>query len=445
MCFLKPFLETSRLELYPAQQHMKTLRLFLAFFSFTLVLAIIAGCRSTQPVKAAGPVSLNVLNFLAKGDGNTKDTKAFQAALDDCAANGGGTVNVPNGVYLIGSIVIGPNTTLRLANRANLIGSRDIADYPLVRVRWEGEFRQGHRALISSDNADNVTITGGGSIFGPPLNVSWLRNPRGPALIELANGTNVTLTGFTTMYQQLWSIHLLFCKNVTVRNLVIRTINTNGDGIDVDSCDGVTIDGCDINTGDDAISLKSGRGLAALQLERPTQNVLIRNCTLVSSIDAGLGLGTEMSSGIRDVRLENCTLSGRQNGIFIKSRDGRGGFMENITGENLTINNSPTFIGIDLIKKGIQASDPVPGDVEKWALVKNITFNHVTVNNVQTLVLGTNIPPARPLDGFTLTDINGKCSRGIILTNVLNAKFDAINVTGFQGELFVTNNVQLAP
>ncbi len=428
---------------------MKSLRLLQALFCFSLVSMIVFGCRSPQPVMTVKPTAAttfhNVLDFGAKGDGMTKDTAAFQAALDLCATNGGGTVTVPPGVYLIGSIVIGPNTTLRLEGRANLIGSRDIADYPQVRVRFEGEFQQGHRALIYSSNADNVTITGGGSIFGPPLNVSRLRNPRGPVLIELANGTNVTLNGFSTEYEQLWSIHLLFCQNVTARNLVIRTINTNGDGIDVDSCSDVTIEGCDINTGDDAISLKSGRGLAAKQLDRPTQNVLIRNCMLASSLDAGLGLGTEMSGGIRDVRLENCLICGHQNGIFIKSRDGRGGYMENITGENLIINNSPTFVGIDLVTKGIQASDPVPGDVEKWALVKNITFNHITVNNVQALVVGTAIPAERPIDGLTFTDINGNCARGITLANVFNAKFDSINVTGFRGELFKTNNVQLAP
>jgi polygalacturonase len=247
------------------------------------------------------------------------------------------------------------------------------------------------------------------------------------------------------MYQQLWSIHLLLCKNVTARNLIIRTINTNGDGIDVDSCSDVTIENCDINTGDDAISLKSGRGLAAMLLGRPTQNVLIRNCTLASSIDAGLGLGTEMSGGIRDVRIENCTMSGRQNGIFIKSRDGRGGFMENITGENLIINNSGTFVGIDLVTKGIQATDPVPGTVEKWALVKNISFNHVKVNNVQALVAGKNVSADRPIDGLTFSDITGNCASGITLANVLNAKFDGINVTGFRGALFTTNNVKLAP
>ena len=182
---------------------MKISRPFHALFCFTLVLTIAAGCRSTQPGKVNHPASLDVRSFLAKGDGVTKDTAAFQAALDYCAAKGGGTVTVPGGVYLIGSIVIHPNTTLRLETRANLIGSPDIADYPLVRIRWEGEFRQGHRALISSEKADNVSITGPGSIFGPSLNLSRLRNPRGPALIELANGTNVTLSGFTYHLQEL--------------------------------------------------------------------------------------------------------------------------------------------------------------------------------------------------------------------------------------------------
>jgi polygalacturonase len=420
---------------------MKTTRLLQTLFCLTFVLAIAAGCRSVHP----GKMSINVRDLGAKGDGTTKDTAAFQAALDSCATHGGGIVTVPAGVYLIGSVVVGPNTTLQLASGAKLEASPDIADYPLINVRWEGEFRQGHRALISSEKADNVTITGPGAIIGPPTNLSALRNPRGPVLIELANGTNVTLNGFSTQYQRLWSIHLLLCQNLIARDLVIRTAAfANGDGIDVDSCSGVTIEHCDINTGDDAISLKSGRGLAAVNLGRPTQNVLIKDCKLVSSLYAGLGIGTEMSGGVRDVRLENCLISGHQNGIFIKSRDGRGGFMENITFDNLTVSNSPTLVGIDLTTKGIQATDPVPGDVEKWALVKNIRFNRVKVDNVQALVVGKNVPPERPIDGFALTDITGTCGKGITLSNILNAKFDGINVTGFSGALFTTNNVQMA-
>jgi polygalacturonase len=405
------------------------------------LLALLGALTLATAVFAAEKPALNVRDFGAKGDGLTKDTAALQKALDACAAAGGGSVSVPEGIYLTGSLVLGANTTLQLATHASLVGSPDIADYPLVNIRWEGEFCQGHRALICAENAANIAITGGGSVFGPPSALSRLRNPRGPALIELAGCTNAVLENFTTQYQQLWSIHLLFCKNFTARGLTVRSVGANGDGFDVDSCDGVLIERCDINTGDDAISLKSGRGLAAQNLARPTQNVAIRDCRLHSSIYAALGFGTEMSGGIRNVKLENCIVSGKQNAIFIKSRDGRGGFMENISGENLTVLKSPTFIGFDLMNKGIQASDPVPGDVEKWPRVQNLSFKKIHVQDVAELVAGKNVPTARPMDGFTLTDISGTCARGLVLANMTNVKLSSIRVTGFTGPLVTKENV----
>ncbi len=408
------------------------------------IIALFAALNLSTAIFAADSGTLNVRDFGATGGGVAKDTAAIQKALDTCAAAGGGIVVIPDGIYLTGSLILGANTTLQLDSRANLIGSGDIADYPLEQVRWEGEFRAGHRALISVTNATNVTITGGGTIFGPPIELSHLRNPRGPVLIELASCTNVLLENFTTQYQQLWSIHPLLCQNFTARGLTIRTVNLNGDGIDVDSCDGVTIERCDINTGDDAISLKSGRGLAAQNLARPTQNVIIRDCRLHSSIYAAIGIGTEMSGGVRDVKIENCVLSGRQNGIYIKSREGRGGFIENISGENLTILKSPTFLGIDLMSKGIQATDPVTGDVAKWPLVKNINFKNVTVQDVRELVAARDIPAARSMSGFTLDNISGTCVRGITLANATGVKFSNLHVTNTDGPLISTNNVQVA-
>ena len=393
-------------------------------------------------VFAAEKPALDVRDFGAKGDGATKDTVAIQKALDACATAGGGSVLVSDGTFLTGSLVLGANTTLEIATHASLVGSADIADYPVVNIRWEGEFREGHRALLSAANVANVTITGGGSIFGAPPALSKLRNPRGPVLIELAGCTNAVLENFTTQYQQLWSVHVLFCKNLTARGLTIRSVGANGDGIDVDSCDGVTIEHCDINTGDDAISLKSGRGLAAQNLARPTQNVVIRDCRLHSSIYAALGFGTEMSGGIRNVKLENCIVSGKQNAIFIKSRDGRGGFMEDISGENLTVLKSPTFIGVDLMSKGIQATDPVPGAVEKWPRVQNLSFKNVRVQDVTALVAGKNVPAGRPVDGFSLADISGTCAHGIALANMTNVKLSGIHVTGFEGPLISTENVK---
>ena len=113
----------------------------------------------------AGGAIFNVRDFGAHGDGRTKDTAALQKALDACANAGGGTVVVPAGIYLTGSIVLPAQTTLKLEARASLMGSPDIEDYPLVRVRWEGEFADGHRALISAEKADHIAILGPGMIL----------------------------------------------------------------------------------------------------------------------------------------------------------------------------------------------------------------------------------------------------------------------------------------
>jgi polygalacturonase len=408
------------------------------YLTLVPIVALAMAVSAAEPARTA---VFNIRDFGATGGGRTKDTSAIQSALDACAKAGGGTVVVPAGNYLTGSIVLGANTTLKFEPRAGLVGSPDLDDYPLVRVRWEGEFVQGHRALVAAEKVDHIAIVGPGFIYGPPLPLSALRNPRGPVLIEIADASEVKLADFTTQYQRLWSIHLLFCRNLTARNLTIRSVSYNGDGIDVDSCSGVRIERCDINTGDDAISLKSGRGLAAQKLDRPTENVVISDCSLVSSIFAAIGFGSEMSGGIRHVRVERCRLAGRQNGILFKSRDGRGGYFEDISGEDLTVTDSPTFVAIDLLKKGIQASDPVPGAVEQWARMEDIRFHRVRVDRVAALVLARNIPTERPIAKLALSDISGTCREGIALAHARGVSFSGIQVGGFAGPLLNLEDV----
>jgi polygalacturonase len=411
------------------------------FFSWATVVVLALtqwGCVSSTSRVAR----FDVKSFGAWGDGVHKDTAAFQNALDACTAAGGGTVVVPPGRYLIGSIVLGPHTTLQLDAHATLVGSPDIDDYPLERVRFEGEFVEGHRALVSANDADRLGIIGRGAIQGPPLALAELRNPRGPLLIEFSNCTHVVLDGFSTSYQRLWSIHLLFCDQATVWNLTVVSSDANGDGLDVDSCRHVLIEHCDMDTGDDAISLKSGRGMEAVRLARPTEDVIIRDCRLVSKQFAALGIGTELSAGIRNVRVENCVLSGRQNGIVFKSRDGRGGSIENFLGENLVISNSPTFLAINLLNKGIPATEPVAGDTTRWTLVKNACFRHIRVHHVRDLVLADKIPTERPVEGLTLEDITGDCERGLTLANINQVTLKGIDVTGWHGAFLSETNVQ---
>lgn len=410
----------------------------LCLFVPSLVLALVTGLSSSM----AEAKEFDIRTFGATGNGTANDTIAFQKTLDACAAGGGGTVIVPDGHYLIGSVVMGNNTTIRLEHGAELIASPDISDYPLSRVRFEGEFVPGHRALIFANNDHAIAITGDGSITGPPLTISRLRSPRGPVLIETCDCTNVTLEGFTTQYERLWSIHPLLCQNLTIKNLKIRSVGLNGDGIDIDSCQDVVIEHCDIHTGDDAISLKSGRGQSAARMDRPTQNVTIKDCTLVSSIFAAVGIGTELSGGISNTVIEDCILSGHQNGIFLKSRDGRGGYIKNFTGKNLTIRDSPTFLGIELLDKGIQASDPVVGDPDQWTQVSNIHFEHIRVDNVHYLLRAQEIPPQRPIDGFSLADVQGNCEHALNMANMKNVTLTGIKVTNYLGPLLTESHVE---
>ena len=118
--------------------------------------------RAAAPATSGRKISISVRSMGAVADGQTRDTLAFQQALDRCAMLGGGEVVVPAGDYLIGAIAIGPATTLRIDKGATVTGSPDLADYPIRQVRWEGKFIKGYMGLIHAENADNIAIAGEG-------------------------------------------------------------------------------------------------------------------------------------------------------------------------------------------------------------------------------------------------------------------------------------------
>ncbi len=430
----------------------------------TLFLAVTLVSCATPATKPLA--QFNVRNFGAVGDNTTKNTEAFQKALDACSAAGGGEVVVPEGNYLTGSVVLHSNTTLRLEKGVFVIESPDINDYPIISGRFEGAIAPIRRGLIYAEKANHIAIVGPGG-FAPNSSIANQRYPRSPArspvVIELVSCDQVKLDGFNIQYDRpattdIWCIHPLYCTNVLVNGLYIRSQGTNGDGIDIDSCAKMTVQNCDISAGDDAISIKSGRGVEAVKIGQPSEDIVIKDCVLRSVHFAALGFGTEISGGVRNVTVSNCTISGVQNAVFIKSRDGRGGVMENITMENIVVDQSPTFIGIDLMSKGTAAAEQVTGDVAQWTLTRNFNFKNIKLNNVGYIVQvqpGTGrsaqntttnepnvgIPPARPMEGLTLSNITGTARHGLVLTNMTKVNFNGINVTGFSGPLLTMTNV----
>lgn len=408
---------------------------WICLVAISLALIVQAGCVGLSRAP------LNVKAYGATGDGKTKDTAAFQKALDACVAAGGGVVVVPAGSYLIGSIELKSHTTLRLEKGANLLGSPDLEDYPIMKVRWEGKWIDGHRALIFAHDANHIAIAGPGNISGNPA-LGGRQMPRRPVIIEPINCTNVQFEGFATEHRSMWSIHPTYCENVIARNLTIRSTGGNGDGIDVDSCRHVRIEGSDIATGDDCIALKSGRGMEGYRIAKPTEDVLISDCTLADSIFADIGIGSETSGGIRNVRIEHCKfVHARSCAIYIKSNSGRGAFIEDIAARDLEVNTAPGgFLRINLISSGLKDPEPVPGD-EGIPSAKNFSFIGVKTD-CGTLVDATAISPVKPINGFSLVDISGTCKKAIALANMTHVQLRDIRVTGYAGPFLMQTNVQ---
>jgi polygalacturonase len=405
----------------------------LFYFAVIIFALVLAGCATTQHQTA----TFNIRDFGAIGDGTNKDTVAFQKALDTCAVSGGGEVIVPAGKYLIGSVQIGNRTILRLETNSVIIGSGDTNDYPMMDIRWEGRWQPGRRALIYSANVDQIGIIGPGRIEGN-TNVAAPQNPRGVVVLEPISCNNVRWEGFTVTQGGNWATHPTYCTDVVIKNV---NINGNRDGIDVDSCKNVRIENCDINTGDDCISLKSGRGLDGARIGKPTEDVLIENCTLNCRRFACVGIGSETSGGIRDVRIENCKMTSRTFGVYIKTRIGRAGTIENICGNGLDILDGG-FLHVNLVSTGNTntVNDSVEG-LAGYPLGRNFCFSNIRVA-CKMLADVSQISAEKPLEGLVLKNISGTCAKGISMQNVKNAVLRNIHVTGYEGSFLTLTNVQ---
>jgi len=387
-------------------------------------------------------VTLNVSDYGASGDGVTKDTVAIQQTIERCSVFGGGEVVVSDGEYLTGALSLRSGVVLRIEKDASLLGSPDMADYPLAQVRWEGRWIAGYSGFIHATDAVDIGIAGPGKIVGSDAvkgRVDRASHLRLPALLEFINCKNVRVEDCYTQNFGMWSIHPTYCENVSFKNLVV---NSGADGIDIDSCRHVTIDGCDFDTTDDCISLKSGRGAEGYTILRPTEDVHISNCTFRDKTWACIGIGSETSGGIRNVHVEHCKCLGAGTfAIYIKSRPGRGAFIEDIFMNDLEVSGARLgFLRFNILNSGIADEYLVPGD-EGIPTIRNFSFTNVHVTAVPQLVDGTGIHPHKPLDGFVLANIAGTCAKGIALANIQHADLKNIQVTGFDGPLLSTYNV----
>ncbi len=361
---------------------------------------------------------LDIRDFGAVGDGRTGATGALQAAIDVAAQRGGGTVYIPAGNFVTGSLLLRSRITLHLDAGATLLASEEPSDYPVIASRWEGVERETYAPLITGDHLHQIAVVGRGTIDG--RGERWwkmhkdktLRYPR-PRLISFADCTNVLIEGITATRSPSWTIHPLRCENVTVSQVTIvnPADSPNTDGINPDSCRHVHIANCHIDVGDDCIAIKAGTEAIAPDKRTPCENITITNCTMVHG-HGGVVIGSEMSGGVRNVVIANCVFTQTDRGIRMKSRRGRGGIVEDVRVTNVVMREVLVPFTMNLFYGPGAWEDPrvlnktaYPVD-EGTPTFRRIHLSHCTAQNVQHAAAFLYGLPERPVEDVSFEDIS---------------------------------------
>ena len=321
----------------------------------------------------------NVKEFGAKGDGKTLDTKSIQDAIDKAYANGGGIVEISAGTYKIGTIILRDNINLHLQSGAVLLGSSDLTDYTEIVSRFQSRTNKLYAKyfMIFAEGVKNISITGFGEINGNGVNKFQVIRPQNqrPNMIRLVNCQNVSVNGLSLLESANWTLHLLGCNDVSINNIVIKTSGVgNRDGIDIDACKSVTVANSTFSTTDDAIVLKS-------TCDSLCEDIAITNCIILYSGGSAIKTGTESNGGFKNITISNCVIKNilKHTGIDLISVDG--GIMQNISIDNIIMDNVATPI---FIRLGIR-SRPYKSDqyVKEIKDVKDLYLDNIHVTNAK--------------------------------------------------------------
>ena len=354
----------------------------------------------------------NVLDFGAKADGKTVNTKAINKAVKACSETGG-IVVFPAGEYVTGTIYLKSNVTLYLQKGATILGSTSMDDYP-PNIPDYKFYRQGKilRALIYAENCSNIGIQGEGLIDGrgdrilkqdgQPVKSYGER----PHVIWMVKSKHIRVRDVSLRNSALWMEHYLACEDILIHNIdVYNHCNKNNDMIDINGCKDVVISDCRGDSDDDGITLKSTH-------EMPCENILINNCVISSHCNA-IKCGTESNAGFKNIVVSNCVIRPSKDtvptygtkigtsGISLEVVDGAE--MNGVSISNVVIQGTvvPLFIRLGNRARGYDKDKPNP----ETGSIQNITISNVTAYdtwNYTSSIVGI---PGHNIKNVTLENI----------------------------------------
>ncbi|HEY4788523.1 MAG TPA: glycosyl hydrolase family 28 protein [Bacteroidales bacterium] len=422
-------------------------------------------------VWGGGPF-FNVLDYGAKNDGSARATAGINAAIQAAKAAGGGTVYIPAGKYVTGPIELVSNLILYIDAGATL-------QFPAEHLSFTKGRHQGIECLtavplIGGHDLENVTITGRGTIT--TNNADWMKimgRSQGsaagpnwahlleslehktpateeeylkaapelrPPFIQAMNSKNILIEGIHIIGSAMWPIHLLYSENAVVRDVIVETYpGVHTGGIYVDSSKDIRISDCFIETGDDGIVLKSGKDADGLRVNRPTENVSITNCTIRRAHGA-ITLGSETAGGIRNIVVSNITCQGTQIGIRIKSRRGRGGFIEDVRFSNLTMEEVGQAINItNYYQMEGETKTPEEPVSNRTPIFRNIAISNITIHNARVAIYVEGLPEM-PISGLRISDVAAVCKIGLKASNTTAMELHHVQLNAETGPTFMVRN-----
>jgi polygalacturonase len=317
--------------------------------------------------------------FGARGNGKALDSEAINAAIDKCSRSGGGAVHLSAGVYLSGTVILKSNVTLYLEAGATLLGSSNIRDYAEVTGASKGGPNPRH--LIFAMDSEHVTIAGPGRIDGQgqrfwessgraplPPEDAWAdvashelkprEGGRPSPLLEFVNCRWLRIEDVHIENAPGWTMRPYNCDNVTISGIAIKNpVNgPNTDGMDITCCQNVAISNCSVDTGDDAICVKSETPYGGEP--RLSKNIAVTNCRLTTCCN-GFKLGTGSEGGFENITFTNSTIFNNEvdfkdrviSGVALEVVDG--GWIDGIevTGIEMQRTRTPIFIRLENRKR----------------------------------------------------------------------------------------------